>query len=125
MYKFLAILIVSLTILSNPAYAFADDMPSITVGVTQKPEPDHIDDDPVRHRSRAKIIFCTISPYGVDIPSVAPEEVISYEVCSTEGDCIASFSSEMDFVSFLYGVSGTFEIRIHIEGYVFIGFISL
>lgn len=63
-----------------------------------------------------KKILCTISQDGVNIPSVTPEEIISYDVYSSEGDCIATFTSEMDFVSFLYGISGTFEIRIHIEG---------
>lgn len=41
---------------------------------------------------------------------------------STVGDCIASFTSERDFISFIYGINGTFEIRIHIDGYVFYGY---
>ena len=125
MNKSLAFLVVLMTILSSAACAYADNVPTITVGVSQSSEPDYIDDDPVRHRSQAKKILCTISQDGVNIPSVTPEEIISYDVYSSEGDCIASFTSEMDFVSFLYGISGTFEIRIHIEGSVFHGFISL
>ncbi len=41
---------------------------------------------------------------------------------STVGDCITSFTSERDFISFIYGINGTFEIRIHIDGYVFHGY---
>lgn len=57
MNKSLAFLVVLITILSSAACAYADNVPSITVGVSQSSEPDYIDDDPVRHRSQAKKFY--------------------------------------------------------------------
>lgn len=125
MNKFLAILIISIVMLSSTTFAYADSSTTYSVSVTQSSEPYYIDDGPVRHRTPPKSIICTITPDGVNIPSVSAEDIIAYDVFSPVGDCIASFTSEQDFISFIYGINGTFEIRIHIDGYVFHGFAQL
>lgn len=111
--------------LSSTSFAYADSPTIYSVSVTQSSEPYYIDDGPVRHRTPPKSIVCTITPYGVTIPSVNVEDIIAYDVFTPVGDCIASFTSEQDFISFIYGINGTFEIRIHIDGYVFHGFTQL
>ena len=111
--------------LSSTSFAYADSPTIYSVSVTQSSEPYYIDDGPVRHRTPPKSIVCTITPYGVNIPSVNVEDIIAYDVFTPVGDCIASFTSEQDFISFIYGINGTFEIRIHIDGYVFHGFTQL
>lgn len=125
MNKFFAILIISIVMLSPTTFAFADSPTTYSVSVTQSSEPDYIDDVPVRHRTPARPIICTITPDGVNIPSVDTEDIIAYDVFSPAGDCIASFTSEQDFITFIYGINGTFEIRIHIDGYVFHGYVDL
>lgn len=127
MNKLLAILIISIVMLSSSTFAYADNSTTYSVSVTQspEPEPEYVHDGPVRHRTPARPIICTITPDGVNIPSVNTEDIIAYDVFSPEGDCIASFTSEQDFISFIYGNNGTFEIRIHIDGYVFHGYANL
>lgn len=108
--------------LSSTTFVHADSALTYSVSVTQSPEPYYIDDGQVRHRTPSRPIICTITPDGVNIPSVNTEDIITYDVFSSGGDCIASFTSEQDFISFLFSIKGTFEIRIHIDGYVFHGY---
>lgn len=122
MNKFLAILIISIVMLYSTTFAYADGSTAYSVSVTQSPEPEYVYDGPVRHRTPPRSVICTITPDGVNIPFVNAEDIIAYDVFSPAGDCIASFTSEQDFISFIYGINGTFEIRIHIDGYVFHGY---
>lgn len=124
MNKHLAILIISLAMLSSTTSAYADAT-SITVTVTQDSEPEYVYDGPVRHRIPPRPIMCTITPDGVSIPSISTDDILSYDVYSPEGDSIVSFSEEQDFITFIYGNVGTYEIRIHITGYVFHGYVNL
>lgn len=121
MNRFQAIIIISIVMLSFTTFAFADNPTTHTVGVTQSSEPYYVDDGPVRHRTPPRPIICTITPDGVKIPSVNTEDIIGYDVFSPVGNCIASFTSEQDFISFIYGIHGIFEIRIHVDGYVYHG----
>jgi len=125
MNKYLTILIVSIAILSSQAQASADNAPTYTVCVSQSSEPDKVDDGPVRQRMPSRPVICTISPDRVFIPSVNSDDILSYEVYDSEGSCMASFTSEADFIFFIYDTEGTVEIRIHVDGYVFHGFIDL
>lgn len=125
MNKVLAIPIISIVMLSSATFAHADNSMTYSISVTQSSEPYYIDDGPVRHRTPARPIICTITPDSVNIPSVNTENIIAYDVFSPAGNCIASFTSEQDFISFIYDINGTFEIRIHIDGYVFHGFAQL
>jgi hypothetical protein len=126
MNKYLAPLIIFVALLSTTAHVLADnDTPIYTFNVNQSPEPYYIDDGPVRHRSPSIPIVCTISSIGVFIPSITSDEILLYEVYNSDGDCIGSFTSDLDFISFIYKIKGYFEIRIHIEGYVFHGYIFL
>ena len=125
MNKFLAIPIISIVMLSTATFAYADSPATYSVSVTQSSEPAYVYDPPTRHRTPARPIICTITPDGVNIPSVDTEDIMAYDVFSPAGDCIASFTSEQDFISFIYGINGTFEIRIHIDGYVFHGYVDL
>lgn len=126
MNKHLAILIIFLAMLSSATSAYADPTSiTVTVTVTQDSEPEYVYDGPVRHRIPPRPIMCTITPDGVSIPSISADDILAYDVYSPEEDSIVTFSEEQDFITFIYGNVGTYEIRIHISGYVFHGYVNL
>lgn len=118
-------LIILIAMLSFSAFADDDSSTTYTVEVAQSIDPYIVDDGPVRHRTPPRPLICTISPNGINIQSVNTEEITAYDIYDTEGGCIASFTTEQDFISFIYSLDGTVEIRIHTDGYVFHGYVQL
>lgn len=98
-----------------------------TVSVQKKPKnPKSNEDlDCEGHRAPSRSIVCVISPEGIYIPGISTEEILSYEVAIPEGECVASFVEDQDFISFIYTLNGAYEIRLHTEGYIFHGYIDL
>lgn len=128
MKTFKVSLIILIAMLSFSAYADYDSSTTYTVEVTQsseQEEPYYIYDGPVKHRTPPRPTICTITPDGINIPSVDTAEITAYDIYDTEGGCIATFTTEHDFNSFIYSFNGTVEIRVHTDGYVFHGYVQL
>lgn len=124
MNKLLVTLFVTFIMLISSTHTYAENSVTYFINLIQCSEPDYIDDVPVRHRTAPRPIICAITPSGVNIPSVNTQDIIAYDVCSPAGDCIASFTSEQDFISFIYSINGIFEIRIHLESHLLRGYIQ-
>lgn len=125
MNKHLIILIIFVGLFSTTLNALATNGDqTFTVSVTQNSEPYYVDDGPVRQRIPSKSIICTICPNGIFIPSITVDDILYYEVYSLDNECLATCLSVTDFISLIYSVTETVEIRIHIDGYVFHGYID-
>jgi len=93
------------------------------VSVDSDPDPVEIDPGPVKRRSGAKPLPCTITPEGVEIPGVSSNDILLYEVMSEGGECLATFVSEQEFITYINASKETLEIRLHINGFVLSGFL--
>lgn len=86
-------------------------------------DPEDFDPPPHRRRSGAKPITCTITSEGIDIPGVASNDIYLYEVYSEDGECLATFASESDFIAYIFATGQTIEIRLYTDGYLLRGFL--
>lgn len=103
----------------------ASDSTDYPVPLTECPTPEHYDNPPNKHRTRPLIKYCTITHSGISSSSFNPDEITLYEVCGTDGNCIACFPDESGFIDFIFSSSGEFEIRLHLGECILRGFISL
>lgn len=90
--------------------------------VEGEPDPDP---DPVGSRIPQRRLMGEISPMGVNIQGVDKSEIISFELYAEDEMCVGIFLQEQEFLTFLYSLSGTFELRFITDGYVYIGLIDL
>lgn len=112
-------------ILSSTIIAHAQNNTMYVFNVSQNCEPEKVDDDPPKHRSHTRSLICTISSNGVCIPTVLPDDIYLYEVNDSTGRCMASFTSEEDFISFIFSTHGIVEIKFFVDGAIFQGCVSL
>ncbi|MBD5357854.1 MAG: hypothetical protein HDR88_12750 [Bacteroides sp.] len=87
-----------------------------------EPEPDTgYKRTPTRH------LMCTISQSeGIDFGGYTIE-IISYEIREPESEyCMASFSTESDFINTLFSMpSGEYQLRLITDDYQLIGYLAL
>jgi hypothetical protein len=48
-----------------------------------------------------------------------------FGIYDENSNCIASYSTEADFISALFTLSGTYEVQFTTEDYTYVGYISL
>lgn len=102
--------------------ANADDTVNLTpVGKDEIKDPEYFKPMPNKRRSGAKPILCVISDQGLYIPGVASEDIILYEVYSEEGEILASFLSQSEFISYTSSYDKTLVICLHLQDYVLQG----
>lgn len=80
---------------------------------------------PNKHRGQSKQLECVITQDGLTIPGYDVEDILSYEVFTVDGDPVAVFTEEEDFISFIFTATGAYEIRLQFEEITLTGFISL
>ncbi|MDE6536596.1 MAG: hypothetical protein K2M13_00925 [Muribaculaceae bacterium] len=125
MNKFLVNLLL-VTAISTPSISiYADDGLTYTVTLTESEDPENYDIDFKKHRSFTLPLICTISSHGINISNVDSADIISYDLNTERGENIASYTSAEDFISLIYRLNGTYEIRIHTDGYSYHGHITL
>lgn len=96
----------------------------ICVMTKTDPDPTEIDTLPSKRRSGAKPVMCEITYESISVENVPTESILLYEVYAEEGSCLAEFSSESDFIDYVYASdSDVLEIRLHLEGYVLRGYL--
>lgn len=80
-----------------------------------------------RHKIPGRPISCTLSTEtGVNIPGLETSEIISFDVYDLSGElCLASFSNDMEFVTFLFSLEGDYTLRFMTDGRIYTGYISL
>jgi uncharacterized protein YozE (UPF0346 family) len=81
---------------------------------------------PLGHRSLSSYLCCTISDTdGVSITTVDTEDIYLYEIYDNSSCCIATFSNDYDFVSYLFSLSGDYLIQFTTADNIYSGYIQL
>lgn len=83
--------------------------------------------DPDDKRIPSRPLSCTISQSeGIDFGGYTTE-IISYEILEPESEyCMASFSTESDFIDTLFSMpSGEYQLRLITDDYELIGYVAL
>lgn len=117
------LLISIIAMLLSAIVAYAND--DYVVSLSKDYDPFVTSGTTTRHRSPSKPVTCTITPLGVTILNPSSDDIYLFEVCDSYGNCIESFTSEQDFVKFIFQSSGEFVIRLYVDDYVFRGVIEL
>lgn len=81
--------------------------------------------DPHGKRTNRCPLTGTVSTSGVYIPGVDNNDIISFEIYTSNGICTGIFSEEMDFIETLFSLSGEYEIRVVTEYAMFAGGIEI
>lgn len=69
---------------------------------------------------------CQISvDEGIRIPGINVSEIESFEIYDTEGNCVAAYSSEQDFIDTLPTLHGEYQLRFVTDDFDLRGWISL
>ncbi|MDE6268741.1 MAG: hypothetical protein K2M04_06635 [Muribaculaceae bacterium] len=112
-----------MVILLFPAFVFADnDQQSATV-ILEKRDIGHKQDDEGKgRRCPARPIFCIITPDSIQSP-IDPTDIISYELWDADDPeiCIAAFSDQSSFLTFLFLSPANYHLRLVTNSYVYSG----
>lgn len=88
-------------------------------------EPRHPDPDK-RHREHPASLPCQISvDEGIRIPGIDVSEIVAFELFDADGDCIAAFSSEQDFLDALPLFQGEYRLHFVTDEFNLCGWIYL
>lgn len=70
---------------------------------------------PDRHGRRAPSapVICTIDPTGISIAGIDTTSISLYEVYDADGELLAAYSTEADFISYIFQIQEEVEIRFH------------
>lgn len=96
----------------------------IKVKVGEEPETNP-NIDPHGKRTNRCPLTGTISPSGIYIPGVDNNDIISFEIYTSNGICMGIYGDEMDFIETLFSLSGEYEICIVTENITFVGYLSI
>lgn len=108
-------------IISTNIKSYADNGTIYIFNVTKTLNPDDSEVSTTKHRVPGKSVLCVIEKTRIDIPSIAIEDITSFEIYDTYGNYIASFGNESDFLEYLFTLSGIFELRFQMEGFTIHG----
>jgi hypothetical protein len=113
--------IISVLLSSMMAYANND----IVVSLTEDYDPYQNNGTSTKHRTKSKQVTCIIADNGVTIADLSSDDIFQFEVYDSTDNCIESFTSESDFIDFVFHSSGEFKIRLYTDDFVFKGKIEL
>ena len=79
-----------------------------------------------RQREHPAPILCHISAtYGIQIPGIDVSDIESFEIYDTEGNCVALYYSEQDFIGTLPALHGEYQLRFVTDDFDLRGWIYL
>lgn len=125
MKKFCKYLFLGLSLASPSVASIASTHePTVQIRVCEDPD---IKEEPNRgKRIPSSPIECTIDFQNLRIELSSTEYINSFEVWDEEGVYpIASYDYDSEFVDFLSGLSGVYQIQLVGEEHVYIGYIEL
>ena len=115
----------TLLLYTSSVYAIIDTYKSIPIFKVDSSPENKISTHPKHNRLPQKTLRAIISTYGIEIPGVDNNDIISFEIYTANGICMGIFSDEMDFIETLFSLSGEYEIRILTDYAVFAGIIEI
>lgn len=111
--------------LSLPGVAFAEQSKTKTVPLKkEKREETELPPDSWSQRMPAAPVMCVISENGIAIEDLDPSEFTLYEVYDEDGACQASYSSERDFIAFIFQTEGDTELRLYTDHFIYSGWLQ-
>lgn len=125
MKRIFVLLIIGANLLASslPTVAASEDQ-TIEMMVDEEPEVGERPSKGIRMPSHSK--ECTIDFGNHRIELSTSEFILSYELRDEDGTLtLASYASDAEFVEFLSGVSGTYQLRLIGEEHVYIGYLEL
>ena len=79
-----------------------------------------------RQREHPAPILCHISVAdGIQIPGIDVSDIESFEIYDTEGNCVALYYSEQDFIGTLPALHGEYQLRFVTDDFDLRGWIYL
>ncbi len=99
-----------------PATSYATRETSHNIMMQEKPV--YIPDqplDPDGRRSAPKPIICTISTHGIYIAGYDTSLINLFEVRDENGEVMAAFGTEQDFLTYFFNSNDVSEIRLYID----------
>lgn len=79
-----------------------------------------------RHREHPAPLPCQISvDEGIRIPGINVSEIESFEIYDTEGNCVAAYSSEQEFIDTLPTLHGEYQLCFVTDDFDLRGWIYL
>lgn len=117
-----------LTLSVMPSYAGTENGVVVLTMFQQSKQDDNDKSDLEKEGRRKPTHPITIyidSESGVTIPGHNTEDILGYEILTVDGDPVASFVDEEDFITFIFSAEGTYEIRLQFEEVTLKGYIDL
>lgn len=112
-----------------PDYVIAGNRSSYTILVQRKPNGDlghntQLDPEGNRIPSRKFPVSISLSD-GLSMPNFDKCEIDSFDIIDENGIYLASFSTEQEFVSFIFTLDKPVEIRINLKEYILQGYLNI
>ena len=95
------------------------------VKVPNLPKPDKTDLPAHGNRLPGIPVEASISTDDVEIPGLDPIDIISYEICDENGDCLVLFADVAGFIDSLFANTGVYMVRFTTADYIYIGYIEI
>ncbi len=105
--------------------ALAQNDNDIFVVIVENRSPEEVYNNPERRRTPTRRLECIITQEGIIIPGYNTEDILAYEIYTVDGEPVASFVDEEDFITFIFSVAGTYEIRLQFEDITLVGFLEI
>lgn len=116
---------ICLTLVSMSTFAETSETISIEMNEVGHGEEDH-EHPPKGFRMPVASTRCTIEFENLRIELSTSEIILTYELWDEDGiTLMASFASDYEFVDFLSGLSGGYQLRLIGEDHVYIGYLEL
>ena len=112
-------------LISFTAIAMNDITIALTLSEIEQNDPIFSDDTPIGNRSGQSKVLCTMTPNNISISGMDINDVYSFDVLDSDGLLIAKFSTESDFLDFIFTTRGYFEIRLLSAQYTLSGWIEI
>lgn len=89
----------------------------------EKREETELPPDSWSQRMPATPVMCVISENGITIEGIDSGHITSYEVYDEDGHCLTSYSSERDFIAFIFQTESEVELRLYTNNFVYSGWL--
>lgn len=108
-----------------PLFCNGERSETFIVYLSGDPVPTEVDPRPSKKRSGGQQIPCEITLNGISISGMDTSDIYLFELRTENGELLNSFVSEHEFITYLYTLDETVEIRLYFEDFVLGGFLHL
>ena len=81
--------------------------------------------DPEGHRLPGRPVTCVLTESTIECSALNIDDIVSYEIHTSNGDSIGIFFTPDSFLSVLFTLSGEYRISFRTDEVIFLGYIQL